>query len=74
MATAATNTIQIVVNGQGRQVPEGRTLAELLLFLEVDPARVAIELNGSILRRPEWESTMVAPETKLEIVQFVGGG
>ena len=72
--TAGTKEIQIVVNGQVRQVPPGRSLAELLLFLDVDPARVAVELNRSIIRRPEWEKTAVEPEAKLEIVQFVGGG
>jgi len=74
MDSTLTNTIDIVVNGQMRQAPEGKTLVELLSWLEVDPSRVAVELNRSIVRREEWAKTRVAPGAALEIVQFVGGG
>jgi len=50
-----TKEIEIVVNGQPRQTPAGQSLAELLVWLEVDPARVAIELNRSIIRRERWD-------------------
>jgi thiamine biosynthesis protein ThiS len=69
-----TKEVQIVVNGQLRQVPEGQSLLQLLALLEVDPARVAIELNGSIVRRELWTQTAIASGAALEIVQFVGGG
>jgi sulfur carrier protein len=74
MTDVRTKDIQIVVNGQVRNVPEGRTLAQLLEWLEIAPERVAVELNRQIVRRPEWELTTVAPGATLEIVQFVGGG
>ena len=69
-----TKEIEIVVNGQPRQAPAGQSLAELLVWLEVDPARVAIELNRSIIRRERWDETGIEPGSALEIVQFVGGG
>ena len=69
-----TKDIQIVVNGGVRRVPAGLALAEVLRLLEIDPARVAVELNRSIVRREEWAQTVVAPGSTLEIVQFVGGG
>jgi thiamine biosynthesis protein ThiS len=74
MASLTTKQIEIVVNGQARQAPEGRTLRELLVWLEVDPARVAVELNRSIVQRQAWDQTTVGPGAALEIVQFVGGG
>ena len=76
MSSSATgiDRIEIVVNGQSRQVPGGATLSELLTFLQVDPERVAVELNRSIVPRPEWANTTVYPGAALEIVQFVGGG
>jgi len=55
-------------------VPEDQTLAQILAFLEILPDRVAVELNRGIVRRPEWDQTMVGPGDALEIVQFVGGG
>jgi len=74
MDSTLTNTIDIVVNGQMRQAPEGKTLVELLSWLEVDPSRVAVELNRSIVQREQWAKTRVDPGAALEIVQFVGGG
>ena len=67
-------SIEIVVNGEKRTVAAGLTVAELLGELGVDPARVAIELNRSIVRRPQWDETPVGDGANLEIVQFVGGG
>jgi thiamine biosynthesis protein ThiS len=74
MAAATTKQIEIVVNGRVQLAPAGCTLVELLAWLEVDPARVAVELNRSIVQRPEWDRTTVGPGATLEIVQFVGGG
>jgi thiamine biosynthesis protein ThiS len=71
---AGTKEIQIVVNGQVRPAPEGQSLSELLGWLNVDPSRVAVELNGSIVSRRDWDRTGVASGATLEIVQFVGGG
>jgi thiamine biosynthesis protein ThiS len=74
MTQVRTKEIQIVVNGQVRQAPEGQTLAQLLVWLGVDPERVAVELDRSIVRRQNWSQTPIPPGATLEIVQFVGGG
>jgi thiamine biosynthesis protein ThiS len=66
--------IEIVVNGDRRSLPEGLTLLGLLRELELEPARVAIELDRRIVKQPEWANTVLQPGAKLEIVQFVGGG
>lgn len=63
-----------MVNGQPRQAPAGLTLAELLRHLEIPPSRVAVERNRSIVRKAEWDATLVQPGDRLEIVWFVGGG
>jgi thiamine biosynthesis protein ThiS len=74
MAGAETQAIEIVVNGNERRVPEGLNVAGLLAFLEINPERVAVELNGAIVRKPDWESAAIADGARLEIVWFVGGG
>jgi len=74
MAAATTKQIEIVVNGQVRLAPAGCNLRELLMCLEVDPARVAVELNRRIVQRQAWDETTVGPGATLELVQFVGGG
>jgi sulfur carrier protein len=74
MASPTTKQIEIVVNGQVRAVPAGCTLRELLVWLEVDPARVAVEFDRRIVQRPAWDQMVVNAGATLEIVQFVGGG
>ena len=74
MEAATTKTIQIVVNGQVREVPEARSLFETLIFLDIDPTRVTIELDRAIVSRPAWNQVRINAGAALEIVQFVGGG
>jgi thiamine biosynthesis protein ThiS len=72
--SAQATQIEIVVNGQTRAVPEGLSLDQLLRLLDIDPARVAVEMNKAIVRRVVWSDTPVTPGSTFEIVQFVGGG
>jgi len=74
MAAETTKQIEIVVNGQTRLAPAGCSLEQLLMWLELDPSRLAVELNRSIVRRQTWDQTLVGAGATLEIVQFVGGG
>jgi thiamine biosynthesis protein ThiS len=71
--TAAT-TIDIVVNGTKRAVPEGATLLELLRQLDLDPRVVVVEHNRTIVRRPDLEQARLAAGDTVELVHFVGGG
>jgi len=66
--------IPIVVNGEDRTVSEGMTISGLLRELQIDPVRVAVELDCLIVRQPNWDETRLAAGSRLEIVQFVGGG
>jgi sulfur carrier protein len=74
MPELQTEQIQIVVNGETRTAPAGQTLRTLLAVLGVDAGRVAVELNRTIVRKPDWDTTPVPDGSQLEIVQFVGGG
>lgn len=66
--------IRVTVNGEPRQTAGGQTVLEFLRSLDLDPSRIAIELDRNILKRPEWESTPLRDGARLEVVQFVGGG
>jgi len=66
--------MNVTINGEGRDVPEGLTVAALLSHLNLPPERVAIERNLEILPRAQWETTRVQPADRYEIVHFVGGG
>lgn len=64
----------IVVNGEERSAKSGDTVADLLVALNLENGRVAIERNLQILPRAEWAETRIAAGDRYEIVQFVGGG
>ncbi len=66
--------MNVVVNGESREVPEGLSVAALLRHLGIAADRVAIERNQEILSRARWESTPVQAGDRFEIVHFVGGG
>ena len=74
MANPTTETIEIVLNGEPRNVPAGLNVRELLYALELQADRVAVEMQRQIVRQRDWDSTIVPAGAHLEVVMFVGGG
>jgi thiamine biosynthesis protein ThiS len=69
-----TSEIQIVVNGEAREVPSGIGVPGLLVHLGLPADRVAIERNLEVLPRSQWIATVVQSGDRYEIVHLVGGG
>ena len=67
-------SLEVVLNGQPRAIAEGQTLLDLVRSLDLEPARVAVELDGRIVKRPHWAETPLQAGARLELVHFVGGG
>ncbi len=66
--------MQVVVNGEARDVPEGTTVAALLALVGAPAAGVAVEVNQSVVRRAEHAARALAPGDRVEVVTLVGGG
>ena len=66
--------LRITLNGEPYDLDEPLPVADLLVKLSIDPRRVAIEHNLTILRRPLFADTFVHDGDRIEIVNFVGGG
>ncbi len=64
----------IHVNGEPREVEDHIILPKLVAELNLKPEQIAIELNHNVVRRAQWENTILQPDDKVEIVHFVGGG
>jgi sulfur carrier protein len=66
--------VRIQVNGAEREASQGATLRGLLDTMSLTPARVAVELNGRVVARAEFDRVMIREGDVLEVVHFVGGG
>ena len=66
--------MRIQVNGGEREASQGATLRGLLETMSLPPARVAVELNGRVVARAEFDSITIREGDVLEVVHFVGGG
>jgi len=66
--------VDVVINGDARQVPAGLDLLGLLAHLELQPEAVVVEHNRAIVRRAALGGVPVNAGDVVEIVHFVGGG
>jgi thiamine biosynthesis protein ThiS len=66
--------LTVIVNGNQIVVAEGSGIRELIKSLDLNPERVAVEVNRKIVRRANWDSTTISEGDRVEIVHFVGGG
>jgi thiamine biosynthesis protein ThiS len=66
--------MDVVINGEHKQISTGVTLLELLKELELDPRAVVVEHNRKIVRRAGLGDVMVTDGDAIELVHFVGGG
>ena len=66
--------IDVVINGERKQVAAGATLLGLLAELELDPRAVVVEHNRRIVRRAGLGDVTVQDGDAIELVHFVGGG
>jgi len=62
------------VNGDPTELAEGISLAGLITQLDLPSQRIAVEHNRTVVRRSQWESTLLTEGDRVEIVHFVGGG
>jgi len=66
--------LHVFVNGENREFSNGLSLEQLVNELMLPGVRIAIEVNGKVVRRGDWTGTRLNDEDRVEIVHFVGGG
>ena len=64
----------IRLNGEPFEIAAPLTISALLTGLHVDPRRVAVEHNLTIIKRHRQAETVINEGDEVEIVNFVGGG
>jgi thiamine biosynthesis protein ThiS len=66
--------MNVLVNGEGRRLEAGTTVAGLLRDLELEGKPVAVEINGATVAKGAYPRTELVEGDRVEIVGFVGGG
>lgn len=70
-------SVAMIVNGE--QLALGNlgatnTLIDLISYLKLSPNRVAVELNGNLINRPDYATVRLVDSDLIELIHFVGGG
>ena len=64
----------ILLNGESFETNGPLSVSRLLAGLAVDPRRVAVEHNRTVLKKAAYGITVVREGDEVEVVNFVGGG
>jgi sulfur carrier protein len=66
--------ISLILNGEPRRFDAPLTAAQLVASLELTGKRVALERNGEIVPRGQFDRQELVDGDRIEIVVAVGGG
>ena len=66
--------MQVVINGQSQDLPNGATAADVVELLGLQGKRLAMEINEEILPRSEYPGHILHEGDNVEIVHAIGGG
>ena len=65
--------MKISINGKEEDIEGGYLLSDLLTDLRVT-GQFAVEINGEIIPRTNFDTRIISENDKLEVVKAVGGG
>ena len=68
------NMAKIQLNGKQFLLDKKYSLISLLKKFKINEKKVAVELNGKIVNKNKFSSTVIKNKDKLEVVHFIGGG
>ena len=66
--------MQILLNGESREVAGDATLGQLLETLDLGERRFAVEINEELIPRSEHPGHPLQAGDRVEVVQAIGGG
>jgi sulfur carrier protein len=66
--------MNVVLNGEPRELAAGTTLADLLRSIDLGQRRFAVEINEELVPRSAHAHRVLQAGDRVEIVQAIGGG
>jgi sulfur carrier protein len=68
--------VNVIVNGEPRELAAGATVATVVELLDVGPGArgVAVALDGEVVTRSRWPGTELCEGALVEVVAAIQGG
>ena len=66
--------MHIMINGQKKEIFAAQNLREIVGRFSSNPAALIAEVNGTIVKKAQWDAVSVNDGDTIELVSFVGGG
>ncbi len=66
--------MELTVNGVGRSVPDGVTVADLVREVTPQQRGVAVAVNGEVVPRTGWPATVLRGGDRVEVLSAAQGG
>ena len=66
--------MNVIMNGEPVELADGATTAAAVRLLTSAVSGIAVAVNGEVVRRSEWETTVLATGDQVEVLTAVQGG
>ena len=66
--------MKITINGKPQTIHNVQTIQDLLQHLNLTPYQTAVEKNGIIIEKENYNTETIQENDTLELIRFMGGG
>jgi len=66
--------VELIVNGTGRTLPEGVTVAEVVRTVTDRERGLAVAVNGEVVPRGGWSASVLRDGDRVEVLSATQGG
>ena len=64
----------ITVNGEPLEYTEGMTIADILRIRNFIFRMLVVQVNGKLVKRPDYASTTVPDRADVQVIHLISGG
>lgn len=66
--------MEITVNGQKRQAPDGQTVEQLMIEMQTPEQGTAVAVNGKVAKRADWAASTLKEGDDVLVISAAYGG
>ena len=66
--------MKIILNGEKVNLSAPITVGQLVKQYNLDPAKIVVEINLTIMDKNEYDQKKIEENDKVEFISFMGGG